>query len=204
MIRNFVVVALICPLVYSCVQSAQSQPSAREPAAAPSATTRPVGKEPVDQLFLDAAVARLEHSKAYTLEVAQMMPESKYGFKPTPEEFSFAEQLLHIGSRLTWLTSQYIYKETNEPDPYKDPAKPYTKEEVIATVTQNYDYAIDKIKHFDVSHLTDSVYFEYMGANRMSKLQYINLLNDHQAHHRGQLMVYLHMNGITPPEYIGW
>lgn len=43
-----------------------------------------------------------------------------------------------------------------------------------------------------------------MGAGRMSKLQFINLLNDHQTHHRGQMMVYLRLNGIQPPEYMGW
>jgi len=30
------------------------------------------------------------------------------------------------------------------------------------------------------------------------------LLNDHQTHHRGQLVVYLRLNGIKPPAYIGW
>lgn len=150
------------------------------------------------------AVARLQHAKDYTLAVAELMPEDKYDFRPTKDEMSFAEQLLHLASRMTWLTSQYLFKETNEADPYKAPAAPFKKQEVMATVAQAYDYTIDKIKHFDVSHLTDSVYFEYMNANRMSKLQFMNLLNDHQTHHRGQMMVYLRLNGITPPDYMGW
>ena len=160
--------------------------------------------EPVGKLYLDAAVTKLQHAKAYTLAMAELMPESKYGFKPVPEEMSFAEQLLHLGDNLDWLTSQYLYRESRESNPFKRPPAPYKKEEVIAAVTQAYDYAIDKFKHFDVSHLTDSVYFEYMGAGRMSKLQFMNLVNDHQTHHRGQMIVYLRLNGITPPEYMGW
>ncbi|WP_374662973.1 DinB family protein [Parasegetibacter sp. NRK P23] len=38
----------------------------------------------------------------------------------------------------------------------------------------------------------------------MSKLQIINLLSDHQTHHRGQLLVYLRLCGLTPPKYVGW
>ncbi len=159
--------------------------------------------DPTGKLYMDAAITRLQHAKTYTLAMAELMPESKYGFKPTPEEMSFAEQLLHIGQNLGWLTSKYIFKESNETDPFKWP-DPITKAAVIATVSRAYDYAIDKYKHFDVSHLTDSVYFEYMGAGRISKLQFMNLVNDHQAHHRGQMVVYLRLNGITPPEYIGW
>jgi uncharacterized damage-inducible protein DinB len=38
----------------------------------------------------------------------------------------------------------------------------------------------------------------------MNKLQILNLLNDHQTHHRAQLIVYLRINGIKPPDYVGW
>jgi hypothetical protein len=38
---------------------------------AQTAGRRPAAREPVDQLFLDAAVARLQHAKAYTLAVAE-------------------------------------------------------------------------------------------------------------------------------------
>src|ERR1017187_1975646 len=32
----------------------------------------------------------------YTLAIAEQMPAESYGFKPVPEEMSFAEQLVHI------------------------------------------------------------------------------------------------------------
>jgi uncharacterized damage-inducible protein DinB len=38
----------------------------------------------------------------------------------------------------------------------------------------------------------------------MNKLQIINLINDHQTHHRAQLLVYLRLKGVKPPEYVGW
>jgi hypothetical protein len=35
------------------------------------AATQASGKEPVDRLFLDAAITKLQHAKAYTLAVAE-------------------------------------------------------------------------------------------------------------------------------------
>lgn len=153
----------------------------------------------VGKLYLDAAVIKLQHAKAYTLAVAEAMPESKYGFKPTAEEMSFGEQLLHLAAILDWHTSTYILNEAN---PYKAPAEgKFKKEVVIATVTQAYDYALNTLNHFDISHLTDTVQFLF---GPLSKLQIMNLMNDHQTHHRGQMLVYLRLNGIKPPAYVGW
>ena len=41
-------------------------------------------------------------------------------------------------------------------------------------------------------------------AGPKNKLQILNLLQDHVTHHRGQLVVYLNLNEIIPPKYVGW
>jgi uncharacterized damage-inducible protein DinB len=30
------------------------------------------------------------------------------------------------------------------------------------------------------------------------------LMHDHHTHHRGQIIVYLRLNGLKPPKYVGW
>jgi uncharacterized damage-inducible protein DinB len=152
-----------------------------------------------DSLFLDAAITKLQNSKEYTLKVAKEMPEEKYGFKPVPGEMSFGEQLLHITANLSWLTSSYI---TNSKNPVIKPATPIQKkEEIIQVLNKTYDFAINALKSFDAAHLADTVSFF---AGTKTKLQIINLISDHQTHHRAQLIVYLRLNGIKPPEYTGW
>ncbi len=69
------------------------------------------------------------------------------------------------------------------------------------TLSKTYDFALDVLQHFDLARLSDTVSFF---AGPMNKLQIINLLNDHQTHHRAQMLVYLRLNGIKPPDYIGW
>ena len=153
----------------------------------------------IDLLFLDAAIAKLQNSKEYTLKVANGMPEEKYGFKPVPDEMSFREQLLHIASNLNWLSSTYV---TGSKSPVtKEATKVQKKEDIVEVLNKTYDYAIGALKSFEASRLADTVSFF---AGPKTKLQIINLISDHQTHHRGQLLVYLRLNGVQPPDYVGW
>lgn len=152
-----------------------------------------------DSLFLDAAIQKLEHAKQYTVKMAALMPEDKYSFRATPVEMSFGEQLLHISSNIGWLCSSYL-SVTKNPVTKAD-AKLTQKKDVLMVLNKTYDYAIDVLKHFDPAHLSDTVSFF---AGPMNKLQIINLLSDHQSHHQGQIIVYLRLNGIQPPDYVGW
>ena len=45
--------------------------------------------------------------------------------------------------------------------------------------------------------------FNWNGG-KLNKYQFLNLIQDHQTHHVGQLIVYLRINNIEPPKYIGW
>lgn len=151
--------------------------------------------------FLTELKTRLAHAKASTLQMARDMPEAKYAYKPTPEEMTFRAQLLHMAQNITWLTATHL---TTKPNPLtaamtQDAGQ--SKAEVEATVGAAFDYAIEAIGAFDPANLEQSVKFF---AGPLSKRQIMMLLNDHQTHHRGQLVVYQRLNGIKPPEYVGW
>ncbi|HET7002705.1 MAG TPA: DinB family protein, partial [Puia sp.] len=75
------------------------------------------------------------------------------------------------------------------------------KEATIKVLNTVYDYAITTLEKFKPGHLADTVSFF---IKPMNKLQILNLLNDHQTHHRAQLIVYLRINGFKPPDYVGW
>jgi uncharacterized damage-inducible protein DinB len=152
-----------------------------------------------DSLFIASALTKLKNSKEYTLKVADLMPEHRYGFRPTNEEMSFGDQLLHICSNLGWLSSSYLSTGVNPVS--KEDSKIKSKDSIRQVVVRTYDYAISVLNSFSVGNLSDTVKFF---AGPMSKLQIINLLSDHQTHHRGQLLVYLRLCGLTPPKYVGW
>ena len=151
--------------------------------------------------FLIEMRARLENSKKYTLDVAKAMPEAQYDYKPVADEMTFRGQLLHMAQNVSWLTSTHL---TTKPNPITEAMlKDVTgsKESVEATVGKAFDYAIEAVRDFDPAHLDEPVKFF---AGSLSKRQIMMLINDHQAHHRGQLVVYLRMNNVKPPAYVGW
>lgn len=149
--------------------------------------------------FLRDFLQRWESSKAYMVAVAEAMPEEAYGFKPVAEEMTFAEQLMHIAVVVEWHTfSRFGGLDTPfKSDDYRLDGR--AKEEVIRTMVVEFDKAADFIKKFDSSRLDETnTYAQFIRTRR----QFLMLLADHVTHHRGQLLVYLRLKGIKPPNYI--
>ena len=93
----------------------------------------------VDAVFLDAAYKRLVNSKSYSLEVAALMPAAHYSFKPSPDEMTFAEQLLHVCGNLRWLSSEYL---KGKEDPLMNSYKGSNKDSILSVLNKTYDYAL--------------------------------------------------------------
>jgi uncharacterized damage-inducible protein DinB len=153
------------------------------------------------QIFFQSHLKKFENAKFYTLSIAEKLPADNFDFKPVKEEMSFKEQLIHLSENIYWLSSTYIKEETNPLQANKNRANEMDKDQVLKLVANAYDYALKAI--LDLDEKTLSKEFNWSGG-KMNKFQFLNLIQDHQAHHVGQLIVYLRLNGITPPKYIGW
>lgn len=161
--------------------------------------TSTIKAQTFDTTFLNAHITKLKNAKEYTLQVANLMPAEKYDYKPSKEEMDFGKQLIHISQNLCWLSSSYI---TNKENPLTAAdGKLSTKNDIIGLVAKAYDFAINALQNFETNSLAEPVKFF---AGPKSKLQIINLIQDHQTHHRGQILVYLRLNEIKPPAYVGW
>ncbi len=148
--------------------------------------------------FLEDFKIKWKNAAEYTLEFARMMPEDYYDYTPTPVEMTFREQLRHIAGNMIWLSSSYLDGQKTQIDPTK--AGP-SKKEIIAMLDASFAYAattIDRLKEQDLDKPVD--FF----AGKMTRRRILLLLTDHVTHHRGQLVVYLRLKGVTPPKYVGW
>ena len=145
-----------------------------------------------------AFLLKWENSKNYLLEIAEIMPEDTYNYKPTEQQMSFQEQLLHIRENMVWLSETY-FTSTNFIKSEK--ITPKTKTEIINELEIAFNRVSTIVKTISLDDLTTEVNFF---AGPKSKLQILNLLQDHVTHHRGQLIVYLNLNEIKPPKYSGW
>jgi uncharacterized damage-inducible protein DinB len=149
--------------------------------------------------FLSESVLKWERATAYTLEIARAMPASDYGFRPCPQEMTFGQQLDHMAENMAWLAGDYLAAaKFSHPLATK---KDRTPQETITVLTAALTYAHDAIAATKPDQLGDKKPFF---AGPMSKRQIIALMHDHQTHHRGQLVVYLRLKGIKPPQYRGW
>ncbi|MEP6948923.1 MAG: DinB family protein [Ginsengibacter sp.] len=150
----------------------------------------------------DSLLAQLNRkwadAKIYALKMAELMPEEFYDFKPVPEEMSFKQQLLHIADNIEWLTSSYLFvpmKKTIDDSVVKD------KVSVIKILSDAYEMGTSAHHNLSNKQLDEIVPFF---AGPMSRRQILILLHDHQTHHIGQIIVYLRLKGIKPPDYVGW
>ena len=154
-----------------------------------------------NQMLIESHLVKFKNAKTYTLAIAEKLGEDKLDFKPVKEEMSFKEQLVHVGENIYWLSSAYIKEEANPIKANKNRANEMNKEQVLDFVGRAYDYALRAMNALDEKSLSKT--FNWSGG-KMNKFQFLNLIQDPQSHHVGQLIVYLRLNGIAPPKYIGW
>ncbi len=145
-----------------------------------------------------AFLEKWENSKDYLLAIAEIMPEDQYSFSPTERQMTFSEQLLHIKGNMDWLSTTYF---TEKPYLRPEATETPSKEEIVVLLTEAFETVSMVLQNTPDDALEEVVTF-FSGPK--SKLQILNLLQDHVTHHRGQLIVYLNLNNIAPPPYIGW
>jgi uncharacterized damage-inducible protein DinB len=154
-----------------------------------------------NQQFINSHVEKFKNAKLHTLAMADKLVEDKYDFKPVKEEMSFKEQLVHIGENIFWLSSTYIKEEPNPSNVKKVNSNEMSKKQVMQFLSDAYEYGLKAMGELDDKSLSKE--FNWNGG-KLNKYQFLNLIQDHQTHHVGQLIVYLRLNNIEPPKYIGW
>ena len=133
----------------------------------------------------------------YTLEFAKAMPDADFAFKPTPEVFSFAEQLLHLAGTNYWFFSAIKGEKSPKPqDTFAAEGK--KKEEVVKILVESFKYGDEVINGFTEKSAAELV---ILGSNKLAKWKLILFCVDHIVHHRGQMVTYLRLKGIKPPQY---
>ena len=142
-------------------------------------------------------VKEWQRAKAYTKEYLDAMPEDGYALKPTPGIRSFAEQMLH----LAWTNYFFASWAGGKQDPYEkieaENIAPHTKEATTKMVMDSYDYMISTLRDMTPDQMNE---LRKRGKdNQISNANLFGKAFEHQTHHRGQMTIYLRLEGITPP-----
>ena len=132
--------------------------------------------------------------KALMLKTAAAMPEEKFSYKTTAPQRDFGQQILHVaGGNVAYLR----FFGGKAPAPAFNRTAT-SKDEILKALADSYDYGEALIREqTDQSILHIIQTNQYLGPS--SKARVIYFLIGHTWDIYGQMVVYLRLNGITPP-----
>lgn len=145
--------------------------------------------------FVDDFEKHWKSARQLAVAVAEAMPAESYAFKPTPEEMSFGEQMVHITESVFGYCAFSNFAEAKSP--YKKPAQ-IEKETTVKNLGEAFDYCSGVIKGMPEGGLEKA---HGQAPRQFNTREVLFGLLVHMAHHRGQAEVYLRLKGITPPPY---
>src|SRR3954447_2121324 len=142
-----------------------------------------------------------------TIQIAEDVPESQYGFKPSPESRSIGQTLTHMAVATTFPTMMHGERIPIEKIDFgeymkkvgAEEAKPRTKAEIVALLREAGEKFAGLLETLQDSFLAEVITFR-PGAEPPSRTRFDMVLaaKEHEMHHRAQLMVMERMIGIVP------
>lgn len=181
-------------------------------------------KIPSTKALVATLIKRWQGSKKYTLAVLQAMPEETLEYRPSEDQMSFAQHLMHLGFTNTMylgiLLDTKTYPDFNalkdedfliwppdeinlfQPDNLNERDPKANKALVATYVAETFDYVIASLQNVSDDMLAKGGNKEkpwFLAGH--NNLDLIIRGEQHTAHHRAQAISYLRMNGVQPPGY---
>jgi hypothetical protein len=125
---------------------------------------------------------------------AEIMPASKYGYHPTPEEMTFGQAMAHI-ARVNNFACGKLVEGPAAPGP-KTTEKD-SKERLIEGLKASLTYCTQAFSKLTDAKLGDMVPF--FGGRQVTRLGAALEVTHDLADHYASLAVYLRLNGLLPP-----
>jgi uncharacterized damage-inducible protein DinB len=192
LLRVAAAIVIMCGIALSVVGKSSSQNSATTPATQ---------SDDIPKSIAESVSGTLQFAEGDFLGLAEAMPEDKYSFIPTVGKFdgvrSFGEQVKHVACAQFAFFNEFEGKKP--PDDCEkgghDPAK--TKAELIKYLKDSFDYSNRVLATLTAKNALDRIEGRYAGPNTKLGISVIAVW--HITDHYGQLVEYLRLNGIVPP-----
>lgn len=134
--------------------------------------------------------------------MAAAMPEESFGSKPTPEQRSFGEQILHIAGANSFLMG-FTGTDVDLPDVDTSNLSTFgieaaSKDEILAALERSFEIGAKALAGFD----DDAMLEEVQGppwVGKVTRAGMVNFILGHNMDIYGQMAVYLRLEGVVPP-----
>jgi uncharacterized damage-inducible protein DinB len=184
-IRPIFVLALafgVLPIACGGTTPEQAEPTPAATAPATSAT------------ILGDLLKDWQRQKETMLTIADAMPEDKFGYKSTPPQRSYGEQVMHVATVnvdvLKWIQGQ-------APAPSLTAESAKSKADMVKAMSDSYDYGIALLKEQTDATIVQTIDGRFLGPSTRARVFWFLL--GHSMDIYGQMAVYLRLNGIVPP-----
>jgi uncharacterized damage-inducible protein DinB len=140
-----------------------------------------------------------QRNRSTVLAYIDAMPDSATGFKPTPGVRTFAEQFDHIVSTNLYVAAVALRGQKAPPTLGDSTVYLHDKAALRRYAEATYDYFLDALQNAKPAQLARQVAIfdqKPQPAIRLAALSF-----EHAVWTLGQVVPYLRLNGVTPPEY---
>jgi hypothetical protein len=174
---------LIPSLLLACL-------ACKAPPQTPAKADQTVAGSPVSE-----ALRKIRDRQSKNLvAAAEAMPESKYGFKPTPAQLSFGDVIVHLSGANDFLCSSVAGGEAPKRADIKVTAG---KDKLVERLRETFQYCETALAKTDDSKLTGMV--PWFGGRQVTRAQAALAVPEDWGDHYSQLAIYLRLNGLLPP-----
>ena len=147
------------------------------------------------KIFCDTIQNEFETTK----KVIRAVPDDKKSYKPDPKSMSAHELAWHIATSEVFFLDGLLagkFEMSGEP-----PAPPSTIGAILEWYDNVHKDRIAKLQALSAEKLAQPVPF--FGVMELPAVAFLNLMNLHTSHHRGQLSTYLRPMGAKVPSIYG-
>ncbi len=147
----------------------------------------------------EALIAMVEVHKAAVLRYIDAAPDSMLGYRPAPGVRTFAEQIEHAAWGDAYIAHTAITGSDKLP-PLGDAGKSYLKSKAALRTyaIAAMDHTVEMLRGVSDAAMTEEI---VQFGKRLPRYRALMELLDHFPWTLGQTVVYLRMNGVTPPTY---
>jgi len=150
------------------------------------------------KLLCKVFVDTIQQETETTKKVMRSIPEDKKAYKPETKSMSAHDLAWHIATSEVWfmdgvLAGQFVMTEP--------PAAPSTISAIVNWYETNHRERVNKLKSLPADKLMKPI--PLFAGMELPAVAYLNILNLHSSHHRGQLSTYLRPMGSKVPAIYG-
>jgi uncharacterized damage-inducible protein DinB len=152
------------------------------------------GQSPPKNPVTSAVREILPRQQKNLSEAVDEMPASKFNYKPTPQQMTFAHLVVHITN-----SNNYLCAKIGDAAAPKTPELKETdgKDKLLAALKSSFAFCSTALEKVDDSKLGDTI--QAFGGREAPKAWALFALSNDWADHYGAAAMYLRLNGLLPP-----